>query len=198
MKVVRTQRLRKGIRSPKGRKLEERPGRQKAANRSKEDLLATLSHELRTPLNPVLLLASDGARNADFPPQARMDFDSIRKNIELEARLIDDMLDMTHITRGKLALENKPVDVHIALYDAVETVHSEMTQKKIELALNLNAREPVVTGDTVRLRQIFWNVLKNAVKFTPPGRQNLRGNSGDKRRRNCCNDYGYRNRDSAG
>jgi PAS domain S-box-containing protein len=151
------------------RKVEESLTREKAANRAKDDFLAALSHELRTPLNPVLLLASDGVRNADFPPQARMDFDTIRKNVELEARLIDDMLDLTRITRGKLALESKPVDIHAALHDAAGTVHTEVTQKKIELVLNLNAARPVVTGDAVRLRQIFWNILKNAVKFTPNG-----------------------------
>ena len=149
------------------RKLEESLTREKAANRSKDDFLAALSHELRTPLNPALLLASDGARNADFSPQARMDLDTIRKNIELEGRLIDDMLDLTRITHGKLTLEMKAVDVHDALHDAVETVNSDITRKKIELVLNLNAGEPVVAGDAVRLRQIFWNILKNAVKFTP-------------------------------
>jgi PAS domain S-box-containing protein len=149
------------------RALEAILAREKAANRAKDDFLAALSHELRTPLNPVLLLASDGVRNADFPPQARMDFDTIRKNVELEARLIDDMLDLTRITRGKLALEKKPVDVHAALHDAAETVHSEIAQKKIELVFNLKAAKPIVLGDSVRLRQIFWNVLKNAVKFTP-------------------------------
>ncbi|HTR41679.1 MAG TPA: PAS domain S-box protein [Pseudomonadales bacterium] len=151
------------------RKLEESLKREKAANRAKDDFLAALSHELRTPLNPVLLLASDGVRNADFSPQARMDFNTIRQNVELEARLIDDMLDLTRITRGKLTLETKPVDVHSALHDAAGTVHADVEHKKIELVLNLNAEKPIVTGDSVRLRQIFWNLLKNAVKFTPDG-----------------------------
>jgi PAS domain S-box-containing protein len=151
------------------RKLEESLVRERAANRAKDDFLAALSHELRTPLNPVLLLASDGVRNADFPPLARMDFDTIRKNIELEARLIDDMLDLTRITRGKLTLDMKPVDVHVALDDASGTVRADIDAKKIKLKLNFAAKKAVVRGDAVRLRQIFWNVLKNAVKFTPPG-----------------------------
>jgi len=150
-------------------KLEASLAREKAANRAKDDFLAALSHELRTPLNPVLLLASDGVRNTDFPPQARMDFDTIRKNIELEARLIDDMLDLTRITRGKLTLDATPVDIHMALHDAAGTVRADLDSKKIELALNLAAKKPIVCGDAVRLRQIFWNVLKNAVKFTPTG-----------------------------
>jgi signal transduction histidine kinase/CheY-like chemotaxis protein len=151
------------------RKLEEILLREKAANRAKDDFLATLSHELRTPLNPVLLLASDGVRNAEFSPQARMDFNTIRQNVELEARLIDDMLDLTRITRSKLTLETKPVDVHSALHDAAGTVQADIEQKKIQLVLNLNAERPIISGDAVRLRQIFWNVLKNAVKFTPHG-----------------------------
>lgn len=155
------------LRKEAEKKLEESLAREKAANQAKDDFLAALSHELRTPLNPVLLLASDGVRNRDFQPQARMDFNTIRKNIELEARLIDDMLDLTRITRGKLALEKKPVDIHAALHDAAGTVHADIAQKKIELILNLKAEKPIVLGDAVRLRQIFWNVLKNAVKFTP-------------------------------
>jgi PAS domain S-box-containing protein len=151
------------------RKMEEILSREKAANRAKDDFLAALSHELRTPLNPVLLLASDGVRNADFPPQARMDFNTIRQNVELEARLIDDMLDLTRITRGKLTLETKLVDIHSALHDAVGTVHADIEHKQIELALNFNAERATVRGDSVRLRQIFWNLLKNSVKFTPNG-----------------------------
>ena len=150
-------------------RLEESLAREMAANRAKDDFLAALSHELRTPLNPVLLLASDGVRNCDFAPQARMDFDTIRKNIELEARLIDDMLDLTRITRGKLTLDMKPVDIHIALHDAAGTVQADIERKQIQLDLNLTAVKPIVRGDAVRLRQIFWNVLKNAVKFTPQG-----------------------------
>ncbi|MGH7942173.1 MAG: PAS domain S-box protein [Limisphaerales bacterium] len=150
-------------------RLEESLARTMAANRAKDDFLAALSHELRTPLNPVLLLASDGVRNMDFTPQARVNFDTIRKNIELEARLIDDMLDLTRITRGKLTLDMKPVDIHSALRDAAAIVQADIENKSIELMLNLAASKPVVRGDAVRLRQIFWNVLKNAVKFTPQG-----------------------------
>jgi len=138
-----------------------------AASRAKDDFLAALSHELRTPLNPVLLVASDAAINQDLPPPTRADFEMIRRNVELEARLIDDLLDLTRITRGKLALEQRPVDVHEALREAVSTVSADVEKKQIQLAIDLHAQKSVVVGDSVRLQQIFWNVIKNAVKFTP-------------------------------
>ena len=137
------------------------------ASRAKDDFLAALSHELRTPLSPVLLLASEAAANPELSPRVRTDFDTIRKNVELEARLIDDMLDVTRISRGKLELQLKPVDIHPILRDAISTVQTEIEQKKIQLTLKLNAKKQTVSGDAVRLQQIFWNVLKNATKFTP-------------------------------
>ncbi len=99
----------------------------------------------------------------------RADFASIRNNVELEARLIDDLLDLTRITRGKLLLDLHPHDVHAIIYDALSTVRAELDRKHISPTLRLNALEPVVLADAVRLQQVFWNVLKNAVKFTPPG-----------------------------
>jgi PAS domain S-box-containing protein len=138
-----------------------------AASRAKDDFLATLSHELRTPLSPVLLLASDAMNNHDLPPRARADFNTIRKNIEMEARLIDDLLDLTRITRGKVILEKNFVNVHSVLRDAITQVRDEMNQKHLVMDLRLNAAEHTVYADTVRLQQIFWNLLKNAVKFTP-------------------------------
>lgn len=140
-----------------------------AASRAKDDFLAALSHELRTPLNPVLLLASEAAEDATLPPGVRADFATIRKNVELEARLIDDLLDLTRITRGKLLLEMQPQDVHVILRDALATVQADLDRKRIVPRLNFAAGNSQVLGDAVRLQQIFWNVLKNAVKFTPDG-----------------------------
>jgi signal transduction histidine kinase len=140
-----------------------------AASRAKDDFLAALSHELRTPLNPVLLLASDAVTRTDLPEAVRADFDLIRKNVELEARLIDDLLDLTRITRGKLALEQRLVDPQAALRDAIETVRSDAIAKHIALSSNPDPSRPMVLGDPIRLQQIFWNILKNAVKFTPEG-----------------------------
>lgn len=138
-----------------------------AASRAKDDFLATLSHELRTPLNPVLLLATEAAGNARLAPEVREDFETIAKNVALEARLIDDLLDLTRIVRGKLALDTRPIDVHESLHDALAMAREEIEQKQIRLVLKLEATERVVHGDDVRLKQVFWNVIKNAAKFTP-------------------------------
>lgn len=141
----------------------------RAASRAKDDFLATLSHELRTPLNPVLLLASDSAANDGYSVEAREAFQLIEKNALLEARLIDDLLDLTRIGHGKVNLEIRPVNVHGALRDALITVRSEVNAKSLALEVDIPAEERIVMGDSARLQQVFWNVLKNAVKFTPAG-----------------------------
>jgi signal transduction histidine kinase len=137
------------------------------AGRAKDNFLAALSHELRTPLNPVLLLASEAAENPAFPETARAHFATIRQNIELEARLIDDLLDLTKITHGKMSVDINPVDLQAIVEDALTTVRAEMTQKQIALSLDWGNRRSRVAADPVRLQQVFWNLLKNAVKFTP-------------------------------
>ncbi len=139
------------------------------ANRAKDDFLAALSHELRTPLNPALLIASEASDNYSLPESERLKFEAIRKNIELEARLIDDLLDLTRITRGKITLHHERVDIHELLREAIATVKGERVEKKIRIVTNLNANSFAIDGDAVRLQQIFWNVLKNAAKFTPEG-----------------------------
>ncbi len=139
------------------------------ANRAKDDFLAALSHELRTPLSPALLISSEASGDPELSPSVRASFDTIRKSIELEARLIDDLLDLTHITRGKLHLEMQVVDAHGVLQDALANIKTDLMDKKQELVLKLKATRHTIPGDPVRLQQIFWNILKNAVKFTPRG-----------------------------
>ena len=142
-----------------------------AASRSKDDFLAALSHELRTPLNPILLIASEAASNQQLPPEVREDFDIIRRNTELEAVLIDDLLDVTTITNGKLHLEKHTVDAHVVLRDAIAVINPGIVEKQIQLKIDLLDQSLWVLGDAIRLQQIFWNVLKNAVKFTPENGQ---------------------------
>jgi PAS domain S-box-containing protein len=137
------------------------------ASRAKDDFLATLSHELRTPLNPVLLLASEAARDPALDPELRESFETIRKNVELEARLIDDLLDLTSIVRGTLAIRKEARDLHAILADAVASVQPDFEAKGIVLNVSLGARKPLVFVDEVRMAQVFINLLKNAAKFTP-------------------------------
>ncbi|HEY4299993.1 MAG TPA: ATP-binding protein [Candidatus Didemnitutus sp.] len=142
-----------------------------AASRAKDDFLAALSHELRTPLNPVLLVASDAMANEEFPESAREAFRVIEKNVVLEARLIDDLLDLTRIAHGKLSLDLRALGVHSVLRDAVGTTLTDIRERGLTIRMQLSGTEPRVFGDPGRLQQVFWNILKNAVKFSPPGGQ---------------------------
>ncbi|HEY7118234.1 MAG TPA: ATP-binding protein [Tepidisphaeraceae bacterium] len=140
-----------------------------AANHAKDRFLAMLSHELRTPLTPVLALASSLAERADLPATLREDLEMIRRNTALEATLIDDLLDLTRISRGKLQLNLQEVDAHELLRNAVEICRPDGEGKEIAIELELSATRRFVRADAARLQQVFWNLIKNAVKFTPAG-----------------------------
>jgi signal transduction histidine kinase/CheY-like chemotaxis protein len=141
-----------------------------AASRAKDQFLATLSHELRTPLTPVLALASSLQEDEALPNRVRQALAVIRRNVELEARLIDDLLDLTRISRGKLELRREVVDVRQLLAHAIEVCCGvELASGRIRLALDLGAREHRLWADAPRLTQVLWNLLNNAVKFTPQG-----------------------------
>ncbi|HWA24999.1 MAG TPA: PAS domain-containing protein [Lacunisphaera sp.] len=139
------------------------------ASRAKDDFLATLSHELRTPLNPVLLLASELARDASLAPEVRASFEMIRKNVELEARLIDDLLDLTSIVRGKLTVRKEVRELDAILADAIAAVRPEFELRGVILTEPMAPSGVRVFADEVRLAQVFINLLKNAAKFTPRG-----------------------------
>lgn len=141
------------------------------ANSAKDHFLAVLSHELRTPLTPVLAVVQDLLRGESLASNVRESLDMVHRNVELEARLIDDLLDLTRISRGKVELQRSDVDVHQILGHAVRTCDADFRSKQISLALKLDANGTVVHGDRARLLQVFWNLLKNAAKFTPPGKQ---------------------------
>lgn len=147
-------------------RVEERTADLLEASRAKDDFLAALSHELRTPLNPALMIASDACENEALPESVRADFTAIRKNIELEAGLIDDLLDLTRITRGKLVCDSRPLALHATVREALSAVQPEVERKALRVSLDLSAARTGVAGDPVRLQQVFWNVLRNAAKFT--------------------------------
>ena len=138
-----------------------------AASKAKDSFLAALSHELRTPLNPALLLASEREQDAGLAPSVRADFAAIRRDIELEARLIDDLLDLTRVSHGKLHLEPQPVDLHALLHASWERLKSEAADKRLHVRFDLVPTAAWVEVDPIRIQQVFWNVLKNSMRFTP-------------------------------
>ena len=142
-----------------------------AAVASKELFFSMLSHELRTPLTPLIALLQD---LADDPRRAAEDLDAfkiMRRNLDLETHLIDDLLDLTRMTGGKLHLRREITDVHLCLRQAIGICQAEIDAKKLQLAIELDARRHFVDADPSRLQQVFWNLIKNAVKFTPSGGQ---------------------------
>jgi PAS domain S-box-containing protein len=139
------------------------------ALRSKDRFLAVLSHELRTPLTPVAMAAAAIAGNADLPVALREEVEMIRRNVDLETKLIDDLLDLSRITSGKLRLQPQTLDLNDAVKHISEICKAEILQKRIQLNCDLGADVGKINADPARLRQVFWNVLKNAAKFTPEG-----------------------------
>lgn len=139
------------------------------ANRAKDDFLAALSHELRTPLTPVLMSAAMMEGDPTLDPQQREQLAMMRRNIELEARLIDDLLDLTRITRGELKLHRAAADIHSLINHSHQMVRSDAREKGVAVQLQLEARDHMSFGDAARLHQVLWNMLRNAIKFTPAG-----------------------------
>jgi PAS domain S-box-containing protein len=136
------------------------------ASEAKSEFLATLSHELLTPLTPVLLTIELMESLPDLPDELRQDIATIRRNVELESRLISDLLDLTRIANGKLQMDEHDVDLHLIVRSAVDICQREAAAR---LTLDLSAASHAVRGDSTRLQQIFWNLVNNAIKFTPPG-----------------------------
>ena len=145
------------------------------ANLAKDSFLAMLSHELRTPLTPVLTSVFALEQNDELPEEVRGALQMIRRNVELEARLIDDLLDLTRISKGKVQLSLELVDAHLLLRNALEICQADIDQKSLALETDLSAADVCLEADPARLQQIFWNLIKNAVKFTPEkGRVRIR------------------------
>ena len=140
-----------------------------AANRTKDRFLAALSHELRTPLAPVQVALYLMERAKGLPDSVRESVEMIRRNVETEVRLIGDLLDVSRIVHDKLELSLGPVDLHGCIRQALEVCQADFTTKEIKLTVALKARRHRVQGDASRLQQVFWNLFKNAAKFTPGG-----------------------------
>jgi len=141
------------------------------ANLAKDQFLAMLSHELRTPLTPVLTSVIALEEENELPENIRESLQMIRRNIELEARLIDDLLDLTRIGKGKVQLNLEIVEADTLLRNALEVCQAEIDKKHLRLQVDLSAQKVRLKADPARLQQIFWNIIKNAVKFTPKGGQ---------------------------
>jgi signal transduction histidine kinase len=153
------------------RRVEEELQQQKsiveAANRTKDHFLAMLSHELRTPLTPVISALESLETEPTQTQESKTSLAMIRRNIELETQLIDDLLDFTRITRDKMQLRFIPIDAHQAVSNVVEICRAEAKAKSLHVHLNLRAKNCYVTADSAKFQQIIWNLFKNAVKFTP-------------------------------
>ena len=152
----------------------ERAAREEAeaANRLKDEFLATLSHELRNPLNVVIgyseiLRRSEDTKNSFVGKAA----DVIRRNALAQSQLVSDLLDLSRLQMGKLAITRQPVSLSTVITDAIETVRIEAEAKNISLSFKTGKDSLMLDGDPVRLGQIAWNLLNNAVKFTPPSGQ---------------------------
>ncbi|HEV7403784.1 MAG TPA: ATP-binding protein [Chthoniobacteraceae bacterium] len=139
------------------------------ASRAKDEFLAVLSHELRTPLTPSLMTLAALCDSSRIDEETRDELCMVRRNVELEARLIDDLLDLTRITAGKLQLTSGNVDLHALLRHILETCRPEFRQKQIAVTKRMEAANFWCYGDSARLQQVFWNLVRNAIKFTPAG-----------------------------
>lgn len=157
-------------------RLREATGAAVEANRAKDRFLAVLGHELRTPLTPILAAVSS---LLDAPPrgpaplwtdeQVAETFAMIRRNVELETRLINDVLDVARVQRGQLRLQIETVDLHRVLREAVDICRDEILVSGLDVRLALGAPDHFVEADPARVLQIAWNLIHNAAKFSPPG-----------------------------
>ena len=147
------------------------------ANQAKDRFLAVLSHELRTPLTPIVFAVAalqrefsehSPARRAIDARLPRM-FDMISRNIALETKLIDDLLDLSRLVQGKLQINARVVDMHAGVRDTLAMVENDARGKQLTIETTLEATRPFVLADAARIQQVLWNLVKNAIKFTPEG-----------------------------
>ncbi len=151
-----------------------------SASAVKDHFLAVLSHELRTPLTPVLAALSILQRAENLTRRQAETIEIARRNIDLEVRLIDDLLDLTRINQGKISLDLKRVKIEPLISSAMEICRSEIEDKELQLSVSFEDSPHTIDADPRRIQQVLWNVLKNAIKFTPSqGRITVRSFSQD-------------------
>ena len=139
------------------------------ASRAKDRFFAALSHELRTPLTPSLMLVSAALSRNDLAPDLREDLHVVRQNLEIEARLIDDLLDLSRVISGKMSLHAVPVSGHELAEQAIVMCNGDCEPKRLRVERQFEAAQDAVVGDRARLLQALWNLLKNAIKFSREG-----------------------------
>ncbi len=149
-------------------KLRETNAALQAASRAKDQFMAALSHELRTPLTPVLATLMTWEVSDELPSSLRSGVEMLRRNVQLEARIIDDLLDLTRITKGKLSLNPEIVDAHDLVENVIAMYRSDINAKHLILSQDLVAKRYHVNADSARLQQVFANILNNAIKFVEP------------------------------
>jgi PAS domain S-box-containing protein len=137
------------------------------ANRAKDQFLAVLSHELRTPLTPVVMTVAALEQSPELPEKLRDDLAMVRRNVELESKLIDDLLDLSRVSTGKLRLHTQHVAVHDLVRHVADSCRSETFGKRLNFRAELGAGAEQVVADPARLQQVIWNLVRNAIKFTP-------------------------------
>lgn len=140
-----------------------------AANRSKDEFLAVVSHELRSPLNAILGYTHLVRRNPNNPTQVAQYSEIIERNAKVQLKLIEDLLDTARVVTGKLKIELAPIDLRLVLQDALTVVRPAAEAKRIELVARIDNESQQILGDGARLQQVAWNLLQNAIKFTPEG-----------------------------
>jgi len=140
-----------------------------AANRIKDEFLATLSHELRTPLNAIMGWSSMLLNNKMNEETVARALETVNRNAQVQAKLIDDILDVSRIVAGNVRLESRPVELIGVIEAAIDVVRPAAEARSIGISKILDRSTGPVLGDANRLQQIVWNLLSNAVKFTPPG-----------------------------
>jgi PAS domain S-box-containing protein len=140
-----------------------------SANRVKDEFLAVLSHELRSPLNPILGWTKLLRTKRLNPTKAEQALETIERNAKLQAQLIEDLLDVSRILQGKMTLNVAPVNLVATIEAALETVRLAAEAKSIQIQTTFNPVSRTLSGDTNRLQQVVWNLVSNAVKFTPSG-----------------------------